>query len=74
VKKVTITYDDGTEVTSELLARAEVAAMFGVDPGTVSHWGKTGKLVSVLTPGGHRRYLASEAVALLAARRQVRQP
>jgi hypothetical protein len=39
--------------------------MFRVDPKTVTRWAKAGKLSSVRTLGGHRRYLASEVRALL---------
>lgn len=48
-----------------LLTPSEVAAMFRVDPKTVTRWAKAGKLQSVRTLGGHRRYLASEVRALL---------
>lgn len=48
-----------------LLTPSEVAAMFRVDPKTVTRWAKAGKLSSVRTLGGHRRYLASEVRALL---------
>ena len=39
-----------------LLTPAEVAAMFRVDPKTVTRWAKAGKLTSIRTLGGHRRY------------------
>lgn len=48
-----------------LLTPAEVAAMFRVDPKTVTRWAKAGKLSSIRTLGGHRRYLESEVKALL---------
>jgi len=48
-----------------LLTPAEVAGMFRVDPKTVSRWAKAGKLSSIRTLGGHRRYRASEVYALL---------
>lgn len=48
-----------------LLTPAEVAAMFRVDPKTVTRWAKAGKLSSIRTLGGHRRYRASEVSALL---------
>lgn len=48
-----------------LLTPAEVAAMFRVDPKTVTRWAKAGKLTSIRTLGGHRRYLESEVRALL---------
>ncbi|MPZ95905.1 MAG: BldC family transcriptional regulator [Propionibacteriales bacterium] len=49
-----------------LLTPAEVAAMFRVDPKTVTRWAKAGKLSSIRTLGGHRRYRESEVRALLA--------
>jgi excisionase family DNA binding protein len=50
-----------------LLTPAEVAALFRVDPKTVTRWAKAGKLTSIRTLGGHRRYRASEVHALLEA-------
>jgi excisionase family DNA binding protein len=50
---------------TRLLTPAEVAAMFRVDPKTVTRWAKDGKLTSVRTLGGHRRYPESEVRALL---------
>lgn len=47
-----------------LLTPAEVSAIFRVDPKTVTRWAKAGKLTSVRTLGGHRRYLTSEVRAL----------
>ena len=44
---------------------AEVAAIFRVDPKTVTRWAKAGKLTSIRTLGGHRRYKDSEVKALL---------
>jgi excisionase family DNA binding protein len=49
----------------KLLTPAEVAALFRVDPKTVTRWAKAGKLSSIRTLGGHRRYRASEVQALL---------
>jgi hypothetical protein len=43
-----------------LLTSAEVAAIFAVDPKTVSRWAKARKLNSIRTLGGHRSYKASE--------------
>lgn len=48
-----------------LLTPAEVAALFRVDPKTVTRWAKAGKLTSIRTLGGHRRYRESEVTALL---------
>ncbi len=54
--------------TSEvLLTPSEVAALFRVDPKTVTRWAKAGKLTSIRTLGGHRRYRESEVKALLEA-------
>jgi len=51
--------------TEALLTPAEVAALFRVDPKTVARWANTGKLTSLRTLGGHRRYRASEVRNLL---------
>ena len=48
-----------------LLTPAEVAALFRVDPKTVTRWAKAGKLTAIRTLGGHRRYRASEVNSLL---------
>ena len=48
-----------------LLTPAEVAALFRVDPKTVTRWAKAGKLSSIRTLGGHRRYRESEVRDLL---------
>ena len=51
----------------QLLTPSEVAALFRVDPKTVTRWAKAGKLTSIRTLGGHRRYRATEVHALLDA-------
>lgn len=48
-----------------LLTPSEVATMFRVDPKTVTRWAKAGKLTSIRTLGGHRRYRETEVRALL---------
>lgn len=53
--------------TEALLTPAEVAAMFRVDPKTVTRWAKAGKLSAIRTLGGHRRYREAEVKALLGA-------
>jgi excisionase family DNA binding protein len=50
---------------STLLTPAEVAAAFKVDPKTVTRWAKAGKLNSIRTLGGHRRYLEAEVLSKL---------
>jgi excisionase family DNA binding protein len=57
-----------------LLTPAEVAAMFRVDPKTVTRWAKAGKLSSIRTLGGHRRYRETEVRKLLAGIPAQREP
>lgn len=54
--------ENGSEI---LLTPAEVAAVFRVDPKTVTRWAKSGKLTAIRTLGGHRRYRKSEVQQLL---------
>lgn len=49
----------------QLLEPAEVALIFCVDRKTVTRWAKAGRIGSIRTPGGHRRFRASEVRALL---------
>lgn len=56
---------DDEQQTVTLLTPAEVAKAFNVDPKTVTRWAKDNKIGSIRTPGGHRRYRASEIDALL---------
>jgi len=49
---------------ARLMTPAEVAALFRVDPKTVTRWAKAGKLTAIRTLGGHRRYDESEVRAL----------
>jgi len=55
-----------SEPEQRLLTPAEVAAIFRVDPKTVTRWAKGGKLRAIRTLGGHRRYIESEVRALAA--------
>lgn len=43
-----------------LLTPSEVAALFRVNPKTVTRWARAGKLNAIRTLGGHRRFKASE--------------
>jgi len=51
--------------TRDFTYSLEVATLFRVDPKTVTRWAKAGKLTSIRTLGGHRRYKESEVKALL---------
>lgn len=50
---------------SELLTPGEVASMFGVDPKTVTRWARGGRLRSIRTPGGHRRFYRADVLAII---------
>ena len=49
---------------AELLTPGAVAAVLLVDPRTVTRWARAGRLDSIRTPGGHRRYRRSDIEAL----------
>ncbi len=49
-----------------LLTPGVVALMFRVDPKTVTRWASAGRIGSIRTPGGHRRFRESEVHGLLA--------
>lgn len=48
-----------------LLTPGEVAVLFRVDPKTVTRWAAAGRISSIRTPGGHRRFREAEVRALL---------
>lgn len=48
-----------------LLTATEVADLFRVDPRTVTRWALSGRLKSIRTPGGHRRFAEHYVHALL---------
>lgn len=50
-----------------LLTPGEVATLFRVDPKTVTRWASAGRIGSIRTPGGHRRFRETEVRALLAS-------
>jgi excisionase family DNA binding protein len=50
----------------ELLTPSEVAAMFRVNPKTVTRWARSGKISAIRTLGGHRRFRKSEITRILA--------
>ncbi len=53
------------ENRDRLLTPGEVATLFRVDPKTVTRWAASGRIGSIRTPGGHRRFRESEVRALL---------
>lgn len=53
------------ETEKELMLPREVAELFRVDPKTITRWARDGKLHSVRTLGGHRRYKRSQVMKLL---------
>jgi excisionase family DNA binding protein len=59
---------------NRLLTPAEVAALFRVDPKTVTRWAQQGKLNSIRTLGGHRRYSEAEIQAFLDGAHRVPRP
>ena len=54
-----------------LLTPGEVAALFRVDPKTVTRWAAAGRISSIRTPGGHRRFRESEVRELLEGGRTI---
>jgi excisionase family DNA binding protein len=51
---------DDDPMDEPLMTSGEVAAKFRVDAKTVTRWAKAGRLPSIRTPGGHRRFRESE--------------
>jgi excisionase family DNA binding protein len=54
-----------TALQGRLLRTREVALLFQVSERAVTDWARKGRIPSVRTPGGHRRYPADEVWALL---------
>lgn len=55
-----MTLPHGFDAPETLLTPSEVAALFRVNPKTVTRWARSGKLTAIRTLGGHRRFKASE--------------
>jgi excisionase family DNA binding protein len=55
-----------TTGNERLLTPGEVATLFSVDPKTVTRWASAGRIGSIRTPGGHRRFRESEVRGMLA--------
>jgi excisionase family DNA binding protein len=51
---------DDFDAPEALLTPSEVAALFRVNPKTVTRWARAGKISAIRTLGGHRRFRASE--------------
>jgi excisionase family DNA binding protein len=49
----------------EFLTPREVAVLFRVDPKTVTRWAQAGRISSIRTIGGHRRFRATEVQRFL---------
>lgn len=50
---------------ADLLPVGEAAALLGVHVDTLKRWEKAGRITSVRTPTGHRRYDRADVDALL---------
>src|SRR6185503_9749019 len=61
-----LTMTVAAHIGERLLTPGEVAALFRVDPKTVTRWATAGRIGSIRTPGGHRRFRESEVNELLA--------
>ena len=64
VRTMTVTTQAGGD--ERLLTPGEVASLFRVDPKTVTRWASAGRIGSIRTPGGHRRFRESEVRSMLA--------
>jgi excisionase family DNA binding protein len=58
--------DPSSEGSDRLLTAAEVADLFRVGKRTIGEWARKGRVTSVRTPDGHRRYREASIRALLA--------
>jgi len=66
-------HDDRPDWVGEKLLRpGQVAALFQVHRRTISEWARAGLLDPIVTPGGHRRFRATQVRALLASQRKRR--
>lgn len=58
---------EGGTLGGRLLRTREVALLFEVSERAVTDWATKGRIPSIRTPGGHRRYPADSVAQLLAA-------
>lgn len=52
-------------IERKLLTPGEVARLLRVDPKTVTRWASQGRISSIRTPGGHRRFNAIEIMNIV---------
>jgi len=50
---------------SEFIAIGQAAKILGVSIDTLRRWGKSGKLIPIVSPKGHRRYILEEIKAIV---------
>jgi excisionase family DNA binding protein len=60
-------YEHDGDGDGRFLRTREVAILFQVSERAVTDWARKGRIRSVRTPGGHRRYPASHVRSLLQA-------
>ena len=60
-------HQTASDSSEHLLTPGEVASLFRVDPKTVTRWASAGRIGSIRTPGGHRRFRESEVRSMLAS-------
>jgi excisionase family DNA binding protein len=58
-------FSDEAPTKDRFLRTREVAILFQVSERAVTDWARKGRIRSVRTPGGHRRYPASHVRTLL---------
>src|SRR3977135_4465450 len=65
VLEVHMTVTTQASSNERLLTPGGCAAFFRVDPKPVTRWASAGRIGSIRTPGGHRRFRESEVRSLL---------
>lgn len=55
----------GKVTRPRLLTPGQVAALLQCNPKTVTRWAKAGKLASIRTLGGHRRFFSDDVAKIL---------
>ena len=66
VEELVLGIESGT-LNGRLLRTREVALLFEVSERAVTDWATKGRIPSIRTPGGHRRYPAHAVAELLVA-------